>query len=116
MDQTELINILKDFISGRIKVDELADIIDGWLFEFRQKPDLVPEQQLLSNLELYLHEVTEGYRSWEELYEQIFAIIERNLSEYYVKTVPLQTSLIQETDITTRAIPVRDYYQNLSPV
>jgi len=116
MERTVLIDVLENFISGRIKIDELADTIDGWLFEFRQKPDLVPEQRLLSNLELYLHEVAEGYRPWEELYEQIFAIIERDLSEYYVKTVPLQTSHIQEIDTTTRAIPVRDYYPNLSPV
>lgn len=116
MDRSKLISTLNRFISGRIKADELAEIIDDRLFELRQKPSPVPEQRILCELELYLHEVAEGYRSWEELYELIFSIIERNLSEYYVKTVPLQTHIIQEIDTTARATPVRDYRHDLSPV
>ena len=114
MKKSIIVNKLNDFISGVIGVEDLAETIDELLFKLRQKPDVTPEQELLSNLELYIHEAKEGYRSWDELYEYIFSIIERNMSEDVVKTITLNTSSTSEFHTITRAIPVKDY--RLSPV
>jgi len=109
MDQAKVVNVLKDFIAGRIQANELGDIIDDWLFELRQTPDLSDEQRLLSTLELYLHEVQEGYRSWDEVNELVLSVIERNLSDYYVRTITLQSSATSPVVTITRALPVTDY-------
>jgi len=110
MEQAKIIEMLKDLISGNIQIDELSEIIDEWLFDLRQKPDLTPEQELLSNLELYMHEAEEGYRSWDELYEYVLSIIERDISEQNSTTIILNTYATSESITVTRgAIPVKDY-------
>ena len=114
MKKSTIVDKLNDFISGTIDVEALSEVIDERLFKLRQKPDLTPEQELLSTLELYIHEAEEGYRSWEELYEYVFTVIERDMSDRFVKTIPLNTSSTSEFQTITRAIPVRDY--PLSPV
>ena len=114
MKKSTIVDKLSDFISGTIDVEDLSEMIDERLFELRQKPDLTSEQELLSDLELYIHEAEEGYRGWDELYEYIFSIIERSLSEDSVKTITLNTSSTSEFYTISRAIPVKEY--RLSPV
>ena len=109
MDRSEVINVLKDFISGSIQAEDLNKVIDDWLFELRREPDLTSDQELLSNLELYIHEAQEGYRSWDELHEFILSVIPRNLSGIYVRTVPLPSSTTSSVDTITQASPVRPY-------
>jgi hypothetical protein len=117
MKEFDIDNILRELISGDIDVEDLSEIIGERLFKLRQKPDLTSEQELLSNLELYIHEAEEGYRGWDELYEYIFSIIKRSMSEDFVKTVTLNTSSTSEFQTTTRvAIPVKDYRRDLSLV
>ena len=113
MNRQVLMNILKDFISSDIKVDELADRVDDWLFKLRQKPEVTDIQELVSRLELYLHEAKEGYRSWDEIYGYIFSLMERNLSEYYTKTVTMQTS---DTPLIDTVTSVKDYHLPLVTV
>ncbi len=109
MDRTEIVNVLKDFISGNLQIEYLNEVIDDWLYELRRDPDITPDQELLSKLELYLHEAQEGYRAWEELYDLIVFVIQRNLGEISVRTVTLPSSTTSSVDTVTRAIPVRDY-------
>ncbi len=109
MDRIEVVNVLKDFISGSIQAEDLNKVIDDWLFELRREPDLTSDQELLSNLELYIHEAQEGYRSWDELYNFVFSIIERNFSEIYVRTVTLASSTTSSVGTATHAIPVKNY-------
>jgi hypothetical protein len=116
MKQSEIIEMLKDFLSGKMLRGELSEKIDNRLFDLRQKPNLTSEQELLSNLELYIHEVMEGYRSWDELYEYMVSIIEHNMSEHFVKTITLNTSATSKFQTVTRAIPVKDYRRDLSLV
>lgn len=109
MDRIEVVNVLKDFISGSIQAEDLNKVIADWLFELRREPDLTSDQELLSNLELYIHEAQEGYRSWDELHEFILSVIPRNLSGIYVRTVPLPSSTTSSVDTITQASPVRPY-------
>ncbi len=111
MDQEEINDKLSGYISGNIQIDELSEIIDEWLFDLRQKPDFTTEQEILSNLELYIHEAREGYRSWDELYEYVLSIIERKFNEQYSTTIIFNTSANSESIIINRgAIPVKDYH------
>ena len=109
MDRIEIVNVLKNFISGSIQVEDLNSAIDDWLFELRREPDLTSDQELLSNLELYIHEAQEGYRSWDELHDFTLSVIKRNLSEIYVRTVTLPSSTTSSAGTATHAIPVKDY-------
>lgn len=114
MVRKEVIDALNDFISGSLDIKDLSDLIDEWLFELRREPDLTNDQELLSSLELYLHEAQEGYRSWDEFRDLVFSIIQRNLSDYFVQTITLPSSYSTELDTITQAIPVRDYSLNAS--
>ena len=113
VEQTRIIELLKDFLASNIQIDELSETVDDWLFDFRQKPESTPEQELLSNLELYIHEAKEGYRSWDELYEYMLSVISRDISERFVTTITLNTSSISEFCTTSKAIPVKDYHRDL---
>lgn len=111
MKKSIIVDKLNDFISGIIDAEDLAETIDERLFKLRQKPDVTPEQELLSNLELYIHEAKEGYRSWDELYEYVLSIIERNISERNSTTIILNNYATSELSTVTRsAIPVKDYH------
>ena len=111
MERARIIELLKDFLSSNIQIDELSEMVDEWLFDLRQKPESTPEQELLSNLELYIHEAREGYRSWDELYEYVLSIIKSSISEQNSTTIILNTYATSELITVTRgAIPVKDYY------
>lgn len=116
MSSNRLMDALKKFKLGDIKLEDLSDIIEDMLFSLRQSPELSPDQELLSELELFIHEAYEGYRSWDELYELVSSIIEREVSEYFVKTITIQTPVFQNMAVETKATPVRDYRPDLSPV
>jgi len=109
MATKEIIDELKSFIAGNIRITDLNELIDDWLFELRGKPGLTSDQELLSSLELYLHEAREGYRSWDELRDLVVSIIQRNLSEYYTRTITLPSSYTANLGTVTQAIPVKDY-------
>ena len=113
MEQARIIELLKDFLSGNIQIDKLCETVDEWLFDLRQKPNLTPEQELLSNLELYIHEAREGYRSLDELYEYMLSVISYDISERFVTTITLNTSSTSEFCTTSKAIPVKDYHRDL---
>jgi hypothetical protein len=117
MDRSNIIEILKSLMSGNVSLDELSETIDEWLFTLRQKPDLTPEQEMLSVLELYIHEVKEGYRSLDELYEYVLFILERDISEQNSTTIVLNnTEAISEFITITRGVPVKDYHLELALV
>ncbi len=109
MKKFDLDSILQEFVSGDINLEDLSEVIDERLFELRQKPEVSPEQERLSSLELYIHEISEGYRNLDELYEHAFSEVENKLSERFIKTITLNSSTNSEFQITTRAIPVKDY-------
>ena len=110
MQEAEIKDKLMDFIAGNIQLDELTEDIDERLFELRQKPDLTGEQEILSNLELIIHETEEGFRSLDELYATIMNVIELNNSERTVTTIALNTYTSSEANTLIKgATPVRDY-------
>ena len=110
MQEAEIKEKLVDFLSGNIQLDELNEVIDERLFELRQEPDLTDEQEILSTLELIIHETEEGFRSLDELYASIMNVIELHNSEKTVTTIELNTSSSSEAITIVRgASPVRDY-------
>lgn len=110
MQEAEIKEKLMDFLSGSIQLDELNEVIDDRLFELRQKPDLTDEQQLLSTLELIIHETEEGFRSSDELYAIIMTVIELKNSEKTVTTIEFNPpSSSEASTIIKGATPVRDY-------
>jgi len=117
MNEFNIDNLMKEFISGDIDIENLSEVIDERLFILRQKPEITSEQELLSNLELYIHEAKEGYRSWDDLNVFILSIIERSISEQNSTTVILNTYANSELITVSRgAIPVKDYHLEFSLV
>ena len=114
MATKEIIDALKSFIAGDLRITDLSELIDDRLFELRREPGLTGDQELLSSLELYLHEAQEGYRSWDELRDLVASIIQRSLSEYYTRTITLPSSYTANSGTVTQAIPVRDYPLSVS--
>ncbi len=110
MEQAKIVEILKEFISGNIQLVTLSEIVDECLFNLRQKPDLTPEQELLSTLELYIHEIAEGYRSSNELYEFVMSIIKSDITQQNSTTIILNTRSTPSELSTGASIPLRDYY------
>ena len=92
MKEAEIKEKLINFLSGNIQIDELNEVIDNRLFELRQEPNLTDEQELLSTLELIIHETEEGFRSLDELYATIMNVTELSNSEKTVRTIALKTS------------------------
>jgi hypothetical protein len=62
---------LKEFLLNRINLSELTNLIEDRLFGLRQTPEITEEKEILSNLELLIHEYNEGLRSDAELNEAI---------------------------------------------
>ena len=114
MKEFDFDKILKEFISGDIDMENLSEKIDERLFLLRQKPEMTPEQEHLSNFELLIHEINEGFRSRNELLEYIMSEIESKISEHFVTTITINSSSSSEFQTTARAIPVRDYHLELS--
>jgi hypothetical protein len=115
MQQFSVDNLLKQFISGDTNIEDLSEIIDERLFILRKALEVTSEKEILSNIELLIHEANEGYRSWDELYEYVLSIIERFISEQNSTTVILNTYITSESTTVKRdASPVTDY--RLEPV
>jgi hypothetical protein len=96
---------LNDFMQEKISLSELKSIIEDRLFELRQTPTLSREQEILSNLELLIHESAEGLRSTDELYEAIRLEALPEVSN----TINISIRIGTSTNIFTGASPTRDY-------
>jgi|GEM_PF-6964585 len=73
---SESLNTIKEYISGKIDLDQLSAIIDDRLFDLRQDPDTMTEEQsVLSNIELLICEIKDGFRTTSELEEYTRTLI-----------------------------------------
>jgi hypothetical protein len=70
------IKTLARFISGNISVSKLEKAVDNRLSELRRNPGMNPEKSVLSTIDLYLHEMNEGFRDKAELYALVQAIMD----------------------------------------
>ncbi len=75
MASSKYSELLKKFLSGELIMEELGNIIDDRLFELRQVPDLTEEEDLLSGIELIMHEIKDGFRSRADLEEYIKSLL-----------------------------------------
>jgi len=76
MATVNYINILALFDSGNMSISELEGAIDARLSELRLSPEMNPEKRILSTIDLYLHEMKEGFRDEAELYAFIQAALD----------------------------------------
>ncbi len=68
-------NIFKKLIFREINITELSDIISDWLFELRQSPDNTGKYGYLSDVELLICEVEDGFRTLVELEEYVKVLV-----------------------------------------
>ena len=62
------IRTLALFISGNITVPRLEKMVGSRLSDLRRSPQMTPERSALASIDLYLHEMKEGFRDKSELY------------------------------------------------
>jgi len=77
------IRTLALFISGNITVPRLEKMVGSRLSDLRRSPQMTPERSALASIDLYLHEMKEGFRDKSELYLLAQAIIDEMM---YSKT------------------------------
>jgi hypothetical protein len=68
MEKREMINLLTAFLSGRVDIGKFQQQLGDVLFELRQDATPNEDKQLLSKIQLYLHEFDEGNRDIHEVY------------------------------------------------
>ena len=61
-DDIKCFSLLVEFIAGGLDLPTFRERLDDLLFELRQSPVMTPEKQCLSDIQLYFHEMDEGYR------------------------------------------------------
>jgi len=81
MKAGEYVRILAEFITGDISVSQLRQHVEERLFKLRQKPEVTEERELLSSVELYLHEFDEEYRNLFEVYGHVQSILDNIMLE-----------------------------------
>jgi hypothetical protein len=96
---------MNDYLQDKIGLAELTNLIEDRLFELRQSLVMSEEQEVLSNLELLIHESSEGLRSKDELYEaiRIEALPELN------NTICISISMGTSFQIHTAISPTNEY-------
>ena len=106
MEDTVYKEPLREFMGGRLSLKQLREFIDDRLFELRQTPDMTEERELLSYLELIIHECSEGLRSDVELFERIRLVILPGV----VSTVDISPRTYTATHtVNLTAAPVTEY-------
>ena len=68
MNRKQTISMLVEFLSGDLGIDEFRHQLDDILFDLRQDAGLNEFRQLLSKIQLYIHELHEGNRDIHEVY------------------------------------------------
>jgi hypothetical protein len=62
---------LAEFISGRIDSDALQEFVSKRLFELLRSSKPSQERSVLYTIDLYIHEINEGFRDKADLYSFI---------------------------------------------
>ncbi len=68
MGRGKMISLLTGLLSGRVDISEFQQQLGDVLFELRQDATPNQDKQLLSRIQLYLHEFDEGNRDIHEVY------------------------------------------------
>jgi hypothetical protein len=95
MWESQLIELLSRFTTGELGISEFRDTIDERLFDLRMSPAMSPEKELLSKIQLYLHEIDEGLREKFEVYmlarsilDQCLTLLRKVETKHYPSTPP----------------------------
>jgi len=110
MIEPKTVSLLESFLSGRISMAEFDEEIGDRLFRLRQDPEMTDEKELLSHIQLCLHEADEGSRDPFEVYMATQSaldminpsktIVESWASIYRDNTIP-ETKSIGTADLAT---------------
>jgi hypothetical protein len=95
METSELIRLLASFTSGELGISKFQEAIDERLFDLRMSPSMSPEKELLSKMQLYLHEIDEGLRDEFEIYtlarsilDECLTLLRKKETQHYPPTPP----------------------------
>ena len=102
-------DMIKLYAKGEINLQQLSDFIDERLFDLRQDPtSMTEEQTTLSGIELIICEVNDGYRTKGELDEFIKSLIYPSIPMVALDTT-LNNGLIitSSYNINATLIPIK---------
>ena len=80
METGELIKLLASFTSGELSISEFQETIDELLFDLCLSPSMSAKKEFLSTIQLYLHEIDEGFREEFEMHMLVRSILDRYLT------------------------------------
>jgi hypothetical protein len=76
MKEKEYIRVLAEFVTGEVSLEKLKELVEERLFDLRQSPEMTREKELLSGVELRLHEFEEGYTTASDVYAYIQSVLD----------------------------------------
>jgi len=74
-DNVKHLQILSDYLAKKVSLADLSTYVDDRLFELRQSPNETSEQSFLSDIELMICELRDGFRSNEEFDNFILLLV-----------------------------------------
>ncbi len=128
MKMGQYIKTFAEFVTGEINFSEFKQAVEERLWELRQEPEMTEEKKLLSSVELYLHETSEGLRPDFELYAHVQSILDniilpmltsegKNKPVHFPLTVPNIPYLLSKTfDIDPERSDTEEAIRALSTV
>ena len=76
MVAAKTMELLVDFVTGRVGLDDFRQRLSDRLFELRRDPEMSEEKAILSRIQLRLHEVDEGARDDLEVYIAVMGVLD----------------------------------------
>lgn len=120
MDRAKMVSLLTHLLSGRLDISEFHQQLGDLLFELRQDATPNEDKQLLSRIQLYLHEFDEGNRDIHEVYMAAQAALD--LVKPVRRTVPTKFTRLSALPFepgvvgTTTASPAPEFSELRKPV
>ena len=97
------VELLEALLSGGIDINEFEERLSDELFQLRQDSTPTEEKQLLSRIQLYLHEFDEGNRDIHEVYMAAQAAFD--LTKPFSTPVHSRTKVIIPSSLPGTVIP-----------
>lgn len=120
MDRGKIISLLTGLLSGRADIGEFQQQLGDVLFELRQDAAPNEDKQMLSKIQLYLHEFDEGNRDIHEVYmaaQAALDVVKPVRRPIPTKLTSLSTLLIEPNTVgTTTASPAPELSEFRRPV
>ena len=113
MKTGQYIRTLAEFVTGEIEMPDFKQLVEERLFELRQSPEMTEEKNVLSTIELLLHENEEGMRGEDEVYAKAQFI----LDDIILNRMPSDPNFVSSTppNLPYRLLKNFNIYPNNTP-